>query len=122
MAHFNSAFVTIFVLFVRASLADIPSLIERDDGLLDPLRYEVNQHGPVDFGALPLSGRSLIDSWMGKRATCTNSGYSPCTSTISISFKTYMLRSESRYIRLLPNWRYLLLSGLLQAFSILLRG
>jgi hypothetical protein len=36
------------------------------------------------LGSMPLDGRSLLDSWLGKRAfICNNAGYSPCPGKVT---------------------------------------
>lgn len=56
-------------------------ILNREDGPPQALEFKAKTGEASKFGEMPLDGRSLIDSWLGKRQfTCTNSGYSPCTS------------------------------------------
>jgi hypothetical protein len=59
-------------------------LVNREDGPPQALEFKAKTGEASKFGEMPLDGRSLIASWLGKRQfTCTNSGYSPCTSKLT---------------------------------------
>jgi hypothetical protein len=51
----------------------------RDRAPLEPGLFEMKQSGDSSFGAMPLSGRDLIASWLGKR-DCVDPGYVECVS------------------------------------------
>lgn len=55
-------------------------LESRDDDLPLAGFFGLKQSGNENVGSIPLDGRSLIDSWLGRRAVCADAGYSPCTS------------------------------------------
>lgn len=82
------AVVVIFSTWVLAQgvnglnndLARDLDLESRDDDLPQAGFFGLKQSGGENVGAIPLDGRSLIDSWLGRRAQCADSGYSPCTS------------------------------------------
>lgn len=59
---------------------DLGELESRDDDLPQAGFFGLKQSGNENVGAIPLDGRSLIDSWLGRRAVCLDAGYSPCTS------------------------------------------
>lgn len=59
---------------------------EGDNDVPDAEVYDMQTAGGDDtFGAMPLDARSLVESWLGKRAECVNSGYSPCSSRLEPS-------------------------------------
>jgi hypothetical protein len=62
-------------------------LVDRDDDPPEPLVYKAKTGAASKFGEMPLDGRSLIASWLGKRQSCVSSGYSPCTSMFDLSWR-----------------------------------
>ncbi|RDL41681.1 uncharacterized protein BP5553_01660 [Venustampulla echinocandica] len=66
------------------------------DDIPDAQLYKMNTPGNAEFGAMPLDARSLVDSWLGKRAECVNAGYSPCSSRLkpSLLSSSLIVRGE----------------------------
>jgi hypothetical protein len=51
----------------------------REAGPPEAALFEMKQEGNSILGKMPLSGRDLISSWLGKR-DCLNAGYVECVS------------------------------------------
>lgn len=51
----------------------------RDRGPPEAGLFEMKQSGDAALGSMPLSGRDLLASWLGKR-DCIDSGYTACVS------------------------------------------
>lgn len=81
----GSSYTISFVLLAFFALGNVLALSARDDALPDALLYESNQSQDSDLGSMPLDGRSLLNSWLGKRGTCLAAGDSPCPSMSSFT-------------------------------------
>jgi hypothetical protein len=51
----------------------------RDSTPPEAALFEMKQSGNSNLGSMPLSGRDLIASWLGKR-DCLDAGYTECVS------------------------------------------
>lgn len=85
MTPFQVLIVT-FSLFAHLSIQDGDfGLVPRYDGPPEPAR-QYGSNSSQDSFQVGLAGRSLLDSWLNKRAlTCNDAGYSPCSSKKSLT-------------------------------------
>lgn len=74
-------FLLSYLVWITAAQVAI-EILDRYDGPPAALVYNAKVGEASNFGEIPLDGRSLIASWLGKRQGCSDSGYSPCISTL----------------------------------------
>jgi hypothetical protein len=81
MTRFAQIFVILTTFLSQVSLQDDSlAVLPRVDGPPAPARHYANNSTQSSF-QVGLAGRSLLDSWLDKRAGgCTDAGYSPCSS------------------------------------------
>lgn len=71
---------SILLFSTLSACADIPNF-NPTAGLQEAKRNVGN--AKRSLGSMPLDGRSLLDSWLGKRVfICDNAGYSPCAGKV----------------------------------------
>ena len=94
MTRFSSLLLAVCAVFATTVRCDEaqeeflrrePALVARTGGQWEAQLFLTNESTQIlqtPFNPA-LDGRSLLESWMGKRQqTCVNSGYSPCTGNL----------------------------------------
>ncbi|CAG8959808.1 hypothetical protein HYFRA_00001716 [Hymenoscyphus fraxineus] len=88
LSGYFSALVLCFSIFIFThvsngfdnNVAHDLKLESRDDFLPQQDLFVMQQDENRNIGSMPLDGRSLIDSWLGRRQACAIAGDSPCPS------------------------------------------
>lgn len=111
--YFTTTLVLTLVLtYLGNSSAKVRLVAREDYSPLDRISSDefVDKSGS-EIGSMPLDGRALLNSWMGKRQrTCNDAGYSPCPSmplppittandsAPLMSYRQHLLLSHRRYL------------------------